>query len=203
MKVVGLWSWTDAILLQTVTKFLRADFEVINAIFESLSGTRARQDAFLAAANEALPKDDVNILQAVLAAQKPSRDRRNKFVHHLWGRTPELPNRALLGPPGVVTKPLLDIRIKVRDLTDQNEQRWMRGEYNPDESGIDFSKILVFKQEDLEADATEAERASSYAMDLHFLFSSVPSMHDSTRSELLNQPLIRQHYEKLSAQGSQ
>jgi hypothetical protein len=73
MQSVGIWSMIDALLIQSVAQFLRADFEVVTAIFEALAGANARHDAYLAAAKEALPTDDYNIVQAVMIVTKPSR----------------------------------------------------------------------------------------------------------------------------------
>ena len=104
MQTVSIWSMIDALLIQTVARFLKADFEVVTAIFEALAGANARREAYLAAAQEALSTEDFNIVRAVMIVIGPSRKRRNMFVHHIWGSAPELPDAILLAPPPVVTR---------------------------------------------------------------------------------------------------
>ena len=185
----------DALLIQTVTRFIRADFEVVTAIFEALAGANARRDAFLAAAQEALSTEDFNILQAVMTVIAPSRKRRNIFVHHIWGSAPELPDAILLAPPPVVTRYLLEIKIKLRDMEPGQD-------FTPPPRSLDFSKILVFKQNDLKEDFKTALECADYAMSLDLMFSPVSQSRDTTRDELLSQPLIQQQFQRFSAQDS-
>src|SRR5271156_4524441 len=82
-----------------VAQFLRADFAVVRAMLQALIGAGGKRAAMDAAAKSALSEEDCLYYDALMRAIKTSRNKRNDFVHHLWGISPDIPDALLLLDP--------------------------------------------------------------------------------------------------------
>ncbi len=202
MRVVTIWSNADALLSQTAARFLDADYAVVMAMFQALASAEARRDALLAAANERLSKDDYNLFRAVLRVVRPSRQRRNDFVHHLWGTSAELPDAMLLAEPKVVIQqPLTRLAIDTRNAIAGKPRSLNILE-------VDKAQVFVYREKDLVEDGDIADQAWGYIFDLYFflgflMLESPSPLPDTMRDELLSQPPIQQQFQKFSLEDNQ
>ena len=99
MTVIDTWSRIDVELAIMLTAFLKADFIVVTAMLQALTGGEGRRAALLGAANQALSGDDLKLFNAVMKVIAPSRNRRNEFAHHIWNHSPEVPDALILIDP--------------------------------------------------------------------------------------------------------
>ncbi|WP_336717509.1 hypothetical protein [Asaia bogorensis] len=84
--------------------FLKGDGETAAAMYATINGFRAQENALKAAASRALQGRDLDTFLDVLAAVKPLAKTRHHFAHWLWGVCDTLPNHNLLVPPQALWK---------------------------------------------------------------------------------------------------
>lgn len=203
MSVIGQWARTDATLSELLSVMLTtSDLAVGMAMYQALTGTGSRQTALLAAAEEALPVQDFWLLQAVLRLNRPSRDQRNDFAHHLWGTSDDVPNALLLVDPAVFIK-----HLTIRDIYAKNAMamflRYSSMGKEVPTGELDHSKVQVYRKRALQQAAKDAIKAGARAFYL-----SVAIDHDrfgqhsdAMRRQLLSEPAIQQAFEALSREN--
>ncbi|MDE2462647.1 MAG: hypothetical protein KGO02_02885 [Alphaproteobacteria bacterium] len=160
------------------------------AMYEALSGGEARRAAIMGAASVALPEEDFLLFQAVDKVLTPSRRVRNKFAHHIWGASTELPNRLLLIDPEA---------LREFEVQKAGEKYGVQPEYDP----FDRSRILVWKRADLEEVRTAAHAGLVILGELyHGLAESYPDVAISVqgRQQLLSRPAIEQAFQQMCRQ---
>jgi hypothetical protein len=186
MEVIALWADIDGNLAGVLANMLRTDIEAGAAIYEALSGGQSRRAALLAVATT-MPKWQQLLLHACLQAVKPSRDQRNDFAHHVWGRSKDVANALLLMPPDVVTKRNVSLRQRVEHLPDG------RGVIAPQD--FDRARIMVYRRADFERARRGALEATGIIGNLYGAIGVAPT--ESARRALLNEPLVQQALESL------
>ena len=192
-KVIHIWTECDLILSHMVSRFLKADFEIVSAMFQALTGGEARRDAFLAAAKEALHPTDFALVRAVLRAARPSRDQRNEFVHHAWGRSPDVPDALLLADPRALNKIMLLLNKMVREF------KMPPG--SPSDH-FDHTRIAVYREIDFIRAAQEAVDAQKWLIELYVVIGFQVPWRGAMQKQLLSQPPIQQWYQKFLNEGS-
>lgn len=181
MQVITTWSYTDVFIGQILARFMKADHHVVVAMFEALSSTEAKRAVIDAAAEEALAKEDYDLLVAAMRTTSSSRRRRNDFAHHVWGRSKDIPNAALLAHPKILTGALLPSTINQSNL-----------------GSIDTSNVFVYRERDLLEDVESANTAARTINSLFLALGPPTPKRETIRNDLLNQPAVQQQIRKLS-----
>lgn len=202
MRVINIWSYADHTLATLTTNFLKADFETVAAMLQALTGGGARRAAIKAAARSTLSPDDFTLFEVVMKVIKASHDRRHEFAHFLWGILPNEPDVLLLLNP----KYLAQFDAKTRSWSAEfMAYRPMRGERPdiPPDTEIVLAEVFVYREQDLLEDVSHAMKAYELVFNLHLALSPSHPAADDGRSELLNQPQVRQALERLSNENGQ
>lgn len=177
MEMVSIWSSIDLEVSRLMTKFLKADFEVVSEMLLALTSAEARKAAVRAAAKASLNNDDLSLFDAVHKVIRPSRDRRNHFVHHIWGTTDALPRDLLLIDPRYLARQHANIEGRYRDLLASMQVT--------QESDVSFylipQKIMVYSPEDINRDLREAMMAMVNMLHLRVTLEGGPNAVDSRR----------------------
>jgi len=191
MGVIAQWAHTDGDFANVFAMTLKTDIEVGVGVYQAFNGLEARRMALFAAAKKALPEWQQIALDAVWRATKASRDQRDRFAHHVWGYSVDLPNALLLRNPNVV----IDRNISYRTGVEIKDGRHL---ISPKD--FDREKVFVYREKDFERafmDALEANRLVTY---LYWLVSNLPMLRDS--KPLLNEPLFQRAVEPLIREKS-
>lgn len=192
MSVIASWAHIDTIVSATLADLMKADFEVLTDMYQSLSGGAAKKSAFLAAARSALPEWQFILVQAVLKATKPSREQRNDFAHHVWGTCKEVPDALLLVHPA--SSAASDLFF--RSIREGEPPVQKPGHHN----GYDLKRIFVYKDADLLSAAKDAAEAGLMFGRLQRVISPIPPV--SVLPELLSDPRIQQALQPLTRESS-
>jgi hypothetical protein len=94
----------DANFANIFSSMMTTDIEIGTAVYQAFNGVEARRLALFKAAEKALPEWQLIILRAVWNITKAARDQRDKFAHHAWGYSRDIPDALLLMNPGVVVE---------------------------------------------------------------------------------------------------
>ena len=202
MRIINIWSYTDHSLATLTTSFLKADFETVTEMLQALTGIEGRRAAITAAAQSTLSVDDFNLFTAVMRVIRPLRKRRNDFAHFLWGILPDEPDVLLLLNP----KYLAQYDAKTRSWSKEFMAYRPTGAERPEippRPEIDFTKVFVYREQDLIEDVNHATKASQFVFMLQFALSPSHPAAEHVRTELCNQPQVQQALERLSPENSQ
>lgn len=193
MEAITLGAQAEFNWSAILVDFLKADFTTGMAMYEALSGGEARRSALLGAAQSALDADDFLVLKAIDKALAPARRVRNDFVHHIWGRSKEVPDALLLIDPRCLRSYEVGIAVTNAEM---NATR--RVKLPPD---IDRSLIAVWREKDLK----QARDAMIEALDVLARLSIALSVARPAiqiagreRQQLLNRPAIAQALQQMS-----
>lgn len=212
LRVIAIWASIDHLMLQILTGFLKADFEVVVKMMNALSGAEGKKAAIDAAAVQALPQEDYDIFQAIQSLSKPSRDTRNAFAHHIWAVEPSIENGLCLIDPkllgnhhalmmtrfAAVDSALFDANTKADDLISliNNSPK------------LDYSSIPVYREKDFHEEVEKAQRAEMRTNGFMLYRATAPlggSMHDELRWTLSNdheiQSVIQKKYKQKAPLG--
>ena len=191
MGVIAQWAHTDGDFANVFAMTLKADIEVGVAVYQAFNGLEARRTALFAAAKKALPEWQQIALDAVWRATKGSRDQRDRFAHHVWGYSVDLPDALLLMNSSVVVDRNISYRTRL-EIKD--------GRHLVSPKDFDRSQVFVYREKDFDRaymDALEANRLVTY---LYWLVSNLPMLRDN--KPLLNEPLFRRTVEPLMREKS-
>jgi hypothetical protein len=192
MRVIAYWAHIDGDMATIFSNFLRTDIEVGTAVYQAFNGAEARRVAMFAAAEKALPEWQQIALRAVWNATKASRDQRDKFAHHVWATSEELPDALLLMHSSVVVA--------------RNVSHRQRSEHLPNGRGViapkdlDRSKVFVYRQKDFDRAAEEAGAASFLVMLLYTAIGQ--NWHEVGRRQLWNEPRFQRAVQPLILEKS-
>lgn len=203
MTTISRWARTDAMLAELLSAMLKSeDLAVGMAIYQSLAagGSRQRQTALLAAAEEALSAEDYWLVQAVIEVSTTSRNQRNDFAHHLWGVSDDVPNALLLVDPKVFVRHLTMRSLYSKGTLAMYSRYAMKGKDMPS-GDLDHSRVQVYFKPALQRSSIDAIEAGTRAFLLNIAVDRLRfgSGADATRDELLNVPAIRREFERLSS----
>jgi hypothetical protein len=157
IEAIACVAQMDINLGQLLAKLLKADASVGMSMYFELSGSEARKAALKGAAKKALRPEDNKLLDKVMRAIKPARDRRNDFAHGVWGISEELPDALLwTNPDDYIAHDLVYkewVRsLKPGDLVTETERVPM---HSP--------RVQVYRQNDLHGDLEEAREVGNCA----------------------------------------
>lgn len=190
MQVISTWSHIDAEYAVMLAAFLKSDHDVVCSMLEGIVSTEARRGAVMSAARAALSADAFDFFRAVDRAAAPSRRKRHKFAHGIWGYVEEWPDRLLF----------VDGKEYMRD--DFALERWAEVEgadprTYPGDPG--WRRVLVYHQSELEADALEAYECWDWANELRGLChgdNAATLQAHEIPSHLLAEPRLQRAWEK-------
>lgn len=191
MGVIAQWAHIDGDFATLFSRFLRAGIEVGTAVYQKFNGLEARRTALFAAAEKALPEWQQIALAAVWKAIKASRDQRDRFAHHVWGYSRQLPDTLLLMHSNVV----VDVNISYR-----TGQTLDGGRILIQPKDFDRSQVFVYRAKDFERATIDALNASRLVNFLYSAISGVPMLQGHT--PLLSEPLFQQAVEPLIREKS-
>lgn len=194
-QVIALGSVLDFRWSEMLTDLLKGDYKISMAMYQALAGAEAKRAALLGAATASMFRLDLPLFRAVGTATKEARDLRNRFAHHLWGESKELPKALLLADPNCI----LDHRIGVRIVN--SRMRETRSIIPPPD--IDRSRILVYRAADLDdAVKTTREATITAGMLAHELHMTDGQIGEHMRLRLLSRPLVSQALQRQSTQST-
>ena len=174
--VIGTWARCDYAIAALLTQFLKSDFKVVYAMYESLTSNEARRAVIHAAAQASLPSDRFELFQRVMRAVTASRTTRNDFVHKIWAISPEIPEALLL----VDISDFMIPNINVSEM-----MAWKRQSHPKPESfaikSLERKHILVYRKKELEHAVKQANLANQMLGRLHNALSDVPQLRDPQR----------------------
>jgi hypothetical protein len=200
MATISRWARTDATLAELLSAMLKSqDLAVGMAMYQALVGGTARQSALFAAAEEALSTEDFWLLQAVIRANKPSRDQRNEFAHHLWGHSADVPNALLLVDPIVFVKHLTIRSLYGRGTLSMLSHYTKIGKDLPSNQ-LDPSKVQVYREPALAQAVRDAGDAGTRAFFLNIAVDRERFGQGAVamRQQLLAVPAVQRVFEALS-----
>ncbi len=167
MRVISAWSVLESHLHRVFVALLKGEPAQGVAMFLTLESANAQRSVLMAAAQSALPSEDVELLQAILDIYKKKATMRNRIAHHLWGYTDLIEDGVLLMDP--------------RDyLVWQSESG---GKLPADE-------IFVYKKNDFHDMVAAIERLSAIFHDFYFMIGPHIHRHDDLYKNLSSLPEI-------------
>lgn len=177
--VIRVWSVIDNQMSRLLSELLRSDFRIVSQMYQTLASAEARRAALLAAASSALggrTDERYAIVQAILEASRPSRDKRNEFAHYIWLDCPDLPDSLILLNPGEY---MFAGVVASREYSEQLESvirdSALVGEITqptdlPPVPAPDYSKYLVYSKQELDVEYRNAYRCLVWAVCLSRAF---------------------------------
>lgn len=187
LKVIVFWSHIDGNIASLFSTLLKSDIEAGTAVYQAFNGLEARRIALFAAAEKAIPEWQRLAIEAVWRATKKSRQQRDKFCHHVWGYSQDMPKALLLMDPSVVVDTNVSYRQRVSDNGNGG------GVIMPKD--YDRTKIFVYREVDFERAHKEAAKAS-WLFNLLYYAVGVRG-NERGRQQLLREPEFRQAVEPL------
>ena len=206
MRVIGICSFIDQLLTKMMANFLKADFETVTAMLLALSGAEGRRAAMSAAAETALSEDDYHLYKAVLKATKKPHIERNKYAHHLWGNANYIPDGLLLIDPRYAARCDAKFAAEYKAYREALDARRIQSPPRapmpkpPTHDFFDYTRILVYRETDIDRDVQDALKAAELISDLTFALSDHPVAAE-TRSKLFAEPLVQRVLEPKSTQN--
>lgn len=188
MQTIAVWSAIDHELTVLMTRFLKAEFVVVNDLLNALSGSSARMAALRAVANSSLSADDNLLFLAVMKIVSSARKRRNEFVHGMWATIASLPDALLLVDP----KHLANFEARIAEYqvaSGAPAPIW------PED------KLMVFSEGDIRRDLRDARQICSIVGTFKLTFLA-PLVSVQVRSKLLEEPLVKSALRTLSSASS-
>jgi hypothetical protein len=190
--VTQIWAYNEAILDGLLANFLEADFKVVRAMTKALTGAEGKRAAITAAGRLSLSEDDFSLFEAVMKVVRPSRQRRNDFVHHLWGVSPDIPGALLLLDPQEIVEAQFAVNALLASHRAGRPQTMIPKDMNP----------MVYFEKDLVESATTAAEAADLINQLAFACSKAgESARTLARIQLKKDPRIQRSLAPQSPEG--
>lgn len=186
LRVIATWSHIDGDWASIYSTLLKADIEVGTSVYQAFNGLEVRKKMLFKAAEKAVPEWQKIAIEAVWKATAGSRNERDRFCHHVWGYSRDLPNALLLMDSSVVV--------------DSNVSRRQKAKGGPGGSIIapkplDKSKILVYRKADFDK-ALEEVRSASWLVTLLY-FAVGAHANEVGRRQLLKETAFQRAVEPL------
>lgn len=137
-KVISMYAAADVEWPGIAAVIKHTSPETFVAIHNDLKSDAAQRAMVKAVAKEYLEAAEMKLLQAVEKAIKPARDIRNRFAHHLWGTSPEVPDALLLIEPA----PYIRHLAWYVGMFDRKQDASTRPE-------IPYDRIMVYRESDM------------------------------------------------------
>ena len=144
-SIISLSTEIDHELKLLMARMLGAKQRAALAIYSLLETHRLERAALRAAAKATLTCDEFRIFDAVMSGARSAQSERHRLAHWHWGLCHDLPDALLLTDP----KYLQMIRTK-QHLTFRAAPGTFTLEEVDDAWNFDYSKILVYRSDDLE-----------------------------------------------------
>lgn len=194
MQVVSTWTYVEHEWASVLTALLQAEWSVVAEMWISLRTANTREAVFQGAAKLRM-KEDLPLLTAIQAVVRPVGERRNKYVHHLWGWSPEFPDRLCLVPPQVSLRSLAN---RVHQVADDEELYRLLGAtnfkaitYAWQSSGVlqgdQIMTVPTFTAYDVALDLAGAHKASNLVHNLSIVAAQGTPEADAARRWLLEE----------------
>ena len=168
-EVIASWSNVESFHLNLFMNLLGGPGEKAADIYLALEARSSKSDAIRAAA-KSLPEPHENLLLAILAISKSHQKARDKIAHWTWGVCTGIPDALLLASPK-------DMII----------------------SDHDFSKIFVYREEELKQIIKTNERLAGYGQTLGFIIMGHPANQENQLyDQLCAEPEIRDKLHQMS-----
>jgi hypothetical protein len=113
MELIAICAHTDITMAEILSICLKSGKQNGLAMYFAATSAEARNAMVQAAAENSLPRRDLRIFNRVRKVFKPTKDRRNEFVHHIWATSPQLPDGLLLVDP----RDELAVRVGLEEST--------------------------------------------------------------------------------------
>lgn len=99
MEAIGSWSNVESFLIGLYVELMGGPNELASTAYLSLETQSAKTQAIQAVARKSLSKENLRLLNAILAVAKTHQKSRDKLAHHVWGESPDIPDALLLADP--------------------------------------------------------------------------------------------------------
>jgi hypothetical protein len=196
MQVIAIWAEIDSVLAEMLTQFTKSDFAVVVSMLHALRSQEAQLRMIRAAARHVLDQADHNLFISVEKSAKASRNKRNRFAHHLWG-VPDDPadSLALLDPKdnlrglAAIKENLGEWATEVAAAIEQHIISGDPAPYNDMPSDhIDWSKVQLYRETDLKSDVGDAQKAREwYSLLSLVVLPQFPEIKGAARQQLLKE----------------
>lgn len=176
-KIISTWSFVEAELLRMAIRYVGADRARIASILHAIrSGSATRAAVEAGALYELDDEDDKKAFRATMKALAHPETIRNRYAHHIWASSEDVPDALLLVDPTTI-------------------DRWAAGVTDR----IDESKTMVYRRNDMQNDLEEMVEAASLMSGLYsWYFERFVERSQALQGLLNNHPRFRQAYQGLS-----
>lgn len=189
MLVIETWSSAEARTFGMVANILQTEPVIATAMLQAVDNMQAQRDAILAGAKAVLMAEEWAVFEAAFLSTNASRNARNRFVHHVWGVTDDLPNALLLHEPKYFH---VDRSSSIKRAREIARTPVMNATYKDAE--INRDGITVWRAGDLAIEVNAANRAHRIMAILEVMIVRrvCSQSTDSIRKLLLNDPITQQ-----------
>jgi hypothetical protein len=191
--VISLWSYTETRLLRMASSFLKSEQSLVTDMLQAVKSSDGRRAAIRAAGEHRLANQpgDLTLFLAALDALAHAELLRNRYTHHVWASSPDIPGAIIL----------VDPRLVGRAVAAEAEGATGRGWLYPGASHFDRMQVMVYRSQDLKEDVTEAVDAALIADGIEdwyaWLACDARELATHSRDLLLEQfPRLRRAFEK-------
>jgi hypothetical protein len=154
-KIVGLSASIDAYFGSMLVTFLGSTATPSFAMYEAIHQT-AKTQALRAAARVALDPEGHDVFQALMTLAKAADKHRNRLSHWLWAYSEAIEDGLLLIDPEANFEFLVEIAGRL-----ENGDQYGEG------IELDYSRVLVYRREDLIAVIDQFERIAEWLSTFH------------------------------------
>jgi hypothetical protein len=174
MEGIASFSNVESFLLRLFVRIFGGDESLAARIYLTLDG-QGPKTAVLAEAIKAMPDQRYAALTtAIVGISKSNQQERDKLAHRVFGLSPNLPDALLL----------IDPKAMIAD------------------TGIDRSKVWVYKANDFERIITANDRLCGHGMILLFILNGHPAnQEDRLYDQLCKEPEVRERLDRQAAQA--
>jgi len=180
--VINLWAQIDQSNAFLLSQISGSEPVITSAMLQTLTSAEAKKRAILAAAKAACSHDEYALIRATLERFTASRNHRNDFAHHLWGRLNTRDDCVILADPKVVAAYTAATTSWIRNRTGTR----------PD---IDRNQVMVWTLRDFEIALEDAREAHGSITRLPLSIGRPPSQ-NPMQAQLLTDPKIRRLYDR-------
>lgn len=169
MQIVATWSVIETDLFGLTALFLKADFQLVINMLWAISGSHGRDAAMNAAAKYALSGDELQVFETIAQQARKCRNRRNEFVHNIWGWSEELPDALLLFRHSHIAERMAAVDAYYH-RHDPLKTGWpvaigAVASGDPEWPRINSEEVDVYREPDLVADLLRFERVLHHVRD--------------------------------------
>jgi hypothetical protein len=195
MLILEHWAFTEWGILRIGASCVGGDLTIATAMLQAVDSQAAQRSAILAAAKSMLDDEHWIIFEAAFFSILPSRAIRNKFAHHLWGVSNDLPDALILQDTRHANLELAKRVKRVQQRIADGVAPVFAGERD-----VNRGEMFVWREADFKKEVENAARAGLVISNLDLMIGAFQNGRatDSIRSRLLKDPLIQQRIQKSS-----